>query len=69
MKQGDGIKSTNWWLHHRHKDVKHNIGNTVVNIAMTLYGARWVLEISGETLCVCVYIYTVCVCMCVYMIG
>ena len=32
-------------------DVKHSIGNIVNNIVMTVYGARWALEISEDTLC------------------
>ena len=34
-----------------HRDVKSSIGNIVDNTAVTLYGARWVLEILEATLC------------------
>ena len=30
---------------------KYSIGNTVNSIVITLYGARWILEISGGTFC------------------
>ena len=32
-------------------DVKYSIGNIVGNIVIHVYGARWVLETSGGTLC------------------
>ena len=35
----------------RHGNTKYSIGNIVNNIVITMYGARWVLEISGGTLC------------------
>ena len=31
-------------------DVKYSLGNTVNNIVITTYSARWVLEILGGTL-------------------
>ena len=34
-----------------HEDVKYSIGNVVNNIVRTVYGTRWVPEISGGTLC------------------
>ena len=46
-----GLRSTNWQLQNIHGDVKYSIGNIVSNIVMTVYGARWVLEISEDTLC------------------
>lgn len=41
------LRSTNWKLHNSHWDVKDSIGNTANNIVITLYGARWILEIWG----------------------
>ena len=32
-------------------DVKYSIENVINNTVITMYGARWVLEIPGETLC------------------
>ena len=33
-----------------HRDVKYVMGNVVSHTAGTRYGARWVLEIAGNTL-------------------
>ena len=33
-----------------HGDAKYSMGNIVNIIVVTMYGARWVLELSGETL-------------------
>ena len=46
VKKVEGLRSTHWLLQNSHGDVKYSIGNTVNNILMTTYGARWVLEIS-----------------------
>ena len=35
-----------------HGDVKFSIGNIVNNIVITMYGARWVLELSRGSLCI-----------------
>ena len=35
-----GIRSTNWQLQNSHGDVKYGIGNTVNNIAITMYDVR-----------------------------
>ena len=32
-------------------DIKYSIGDTVNNIVIAVCGARWVLEISGGTIC------------------
>lgn len=32
--------------HWGHEDIKHSIGNTVNNVVMTMYGVRWVLDLS-----------------------
>lgn len=37
-------------LQHRHGDVKSSIGNRVSNMIITMYGAKWVLELSGRSL-------------------
>ena len=31
-----------------HRDIRYSIGDTVNNIAMTLYGAEWVLDDWGS---------------------
>ena len=31
-----------------HTDIKCSIGDIVNNIVVTMYGARWVLDISGD---------------------
>ena len=46
-----GLRSTNWQLQSSHGDVNYSVGNIVNNIVVTMYGARWILEISGGTLC------------------
>ena len=45
-----GLRNTNWQLPNSRGDVKYTIGNIVSNIVITLHGARWVMDISGETL-------------------
>ena len=47
MKKMKELKRANWQLQNSHRDVKYSIGNTVNN-RITMYGARWVLEILGE---------------------
>lgn len=42
------FKGTNWQLQNGHRVVKYSTGNTVNDILITVYGARWILEISGE---------------------
>ena len=37
--------------HRIHRGVKYSRENTVNHITITLYGARWVLKISGGSLC------------------
>ena len=41
-----GLRSTDWKLLNSHGDIKYSIGNIVNNIAISIYSARWVLEIS-----------------------
>ena len=44
--KGEGIKYklvvTEW-----SQDVKYSIGNIVTNVLITMYGVRWVLDLSG----------------------
>ena len=47
VKKVKGLKSTNWQLQNSHRDVKYSIGNIANNIVITVYGVRWVLELSG----------------------
>ena len=46
-----GLKHTNWQLQKSHRHVKHSVGNPVNNIVITLHGARWALQVSGEPHC------------------
>ena len=41
------LRSTNQQLQNSHGDVKYSIGNTVNNILITMYGVRWVQDLSG----------------------
>ena len=45
----DGLSSVNWQLQNSHGvgDGDYRIGNTVNNIVITMYGAKWVPEASG----------------------
>ena len=43
-----GKRSTNWQLQNSRGHVKYSIGN---NTVITMDGARWVLDLSGEYLC------------------
>ena len=45
-------KSTNWQLQNSPRDVKDSIGNMGNNVVVTTYDARWLLDISGESLCI-----------------
>lgn len=36
-----------WWLQNSHGNVKYNIGSIFNIIAITIYSARWILEILG----------------------
>ena len=35
-------------IQNSHRDVKYNIGNIVSNVVITMYGARWVLDLVGD---------------------
>ena len=41
------LASTDRYLQNSQGDIRYNIGNTVKNIVLTVYGARWGLDISG----------------------
>lgn len=43
-----GLRSTGWWLQSSHRNTERRIGNAVSNTVITTYGARGMLEISGE---------------------
>ena len=47
VKEVEKLRSINWYLQNN-GDVKYTTGNIVNNIAITMHGARWVLEISGR---------------------
>ena len=46
-----GLRSTDWELQNSHGDVKYSLGNIVNNIVITMYGARWVLDLFGGPFC------------------
>ena len=48
MKSMKGFRSIYWQLQNSHGDLKHNIGDTVSNTVITVYGAWQILEIPGE---------------------
>ena len=50
VKKVKGLRSTDRQLQNSHGAVKCSRGNTVSNIVITKYGARWVLEILGASL-------------------
>ena len=50
MEKMKGLTSTIWQLQNSHRDVKDSIGNVVNNIAMTMYGVRWVPDLLGDHL-------------------
>ena len=43
-----GLRSTDGQSQNSHEDVKYSTGNIVSSVAISMYGASWVLEISGE---------------------
>ena len=49
--KGKGIKKYRLVVTKICTEVKYSVGNAVSNIVVTMYGARWVLEISEGTLC------------------
>ena len=46
VKQMKSLRSTNWQLQNSHGGVKYSTGDTVNN-NVTIYGARWVLDLLG----------------------
>ena len=48
MKKLKGLRSTDWQLQNSHKDIKYIIRTILNNTVITMYGARLVVEISGE---------------------
>ena len=63
VEKGKGLRCTDWQLQKSRGDVKSRTGNLVSNITVTMYTARWVLEISRGTLykvydCVTTMLYT-----------
>ena len=51
VEKGKELRSTDWSLQYSHGYVNYSIGNIISNIVVTMYGAKWVLEILGGTLC------------------
>ena len=51
LKKVKGLRSTNSQLENSHGNVKYRTVNIVNNIVITMYGASWVFEILGESLC------------------
>lgn len=47
-KRVKGLKSTHWQSQNSQGDVKYGTGNRVDNIEITMYGARWVLDLWGR---------------------
>lgn len=47
MKKVKGRRA-NWRLQNSHRTVKNSLGNVVNNIVITMYSARWVLDLSGD---------------------
>ena len=47
VKMVEGLRSTNRWLQSSHGNVKYSLGNTVSNVAITVYGVRRVRDLSG----------------------
>lgn len=48
VKRVKGLRSTHCQLQNSHGDVKYSAGTIVNNIIMTMYSARWVLELLGD---------------------
>ena len=49
VKKMKRLRSTHWQSQNSYGDVKYSIGNIVTNIII-VYGARWVLDLSGGSL-------------------
>ena len=48
VKKVEGLRSRNWYLQNSYRSIKYSTGNTV-NIVITMYGIRWVLDLSGRS--------------------
>ena len=46
MEKAKGLRSTDWRLQNSHGDAKYSTGNTVSNTVITVYCARWALNLS-----------------------
>ena len=46
--KGEEIEKYKLEVTSSHRDVKHGIPDRVSNIVITMYGARWVLDLSGK---------------------
>ena len=57
MKEVKRLRSTRWQLQNSHRDVKYDIENITNNFVKTMYGAKWVVEISGGAAFCKVYDY------------
>ena len=51
VKKLKGLRSTNWQLQNSGEDVKCSIGSIVNSVIIIMYGVRWVLDLSGGSLC------------------
>lgn len=47
VKKVKGFIGTNWLLQNSHRDVKCSIGKRVSHILITMYDARWILDLPG----------------------
>ena len=46
-KKGEGIQKYKLVVTEQSQDVQYSVGNIVNNVVMTMYGARWVLDLLG----------------------
>lgn len=44
---GEGLRYKIASYKNSHRNVRYNIGNTVINTEVTVYGIRWILDLSG----------------------
>ena len=48
MKKLNRLRISKWLSQNSHRDVKFSTGNAVNNIVINMYGASWVLDLSGD---------------------
>ena len=48
MKNEKGLRSTNLVITNSHRNIKYSAGTIVNNVVITMYGARWALELSED---------------------